>query len=190
MVKGTGGARERVVGGAATAGAGRPVLRAIAGDVGATGRSLGESWAPWLTGDAGPMAGSAAVFDPRAAREEILHAMTQRAAHEGTTSQLPMLARPAAHAYRAANATGSRNLTGLAQVLDELSAQTMAARGPAGKLGALSRYLFDPATQAAYGAHFGQFGMLPRAVYHGVPAALQLGPEAGALAYGATRPVE
>ena len=131
----------------------------------------GVSISPWAE-KIMPSAGTAASWAPEATREELLHAMTSRAAHSGNISDLPMLARPAAHAYRLAHKTESKTLHGIGSILDELSAKAMAERSPAGKLGAAMNFLLDPQAHQLYDQQFAAHGFIPRAAYHTLPYAV------------------
>jgi hypothetical protein len=162
--EGHGGLPTRVVGG--HYGQDRP--GAMSNLLGMDPLNMGASKPPWSE-FAG--AGTAAVRDPGAAREEILHSMISRAAHENDLSSLPMLGKPAARLYQSALQNDSRSQYGLAMVLDELAAKTMSGRGAAQKLGNAANFLLNPSQHVAYHGQFAPFGALPNVAYHGVPVA-------------------
>lgn len=190
VVKDAGGPRERIIGGGMSAAdnaqlleMGRDIRQTYPDALGQSISSMGDF--------AGiePLRGAALVHHPSAGREETFHGMIQHAAGTGDMSGLPLAARPVAKAYQIADRLegrpGGRASAGLAQVLDEMVSKYASGRGVAQKAGNLADFLYNPEMHAAYGPQFGQFGVVPRMFYHGMPF---VPPAAAGMAARATVP--
>ena len=102
---------------------------------------------------------------PGTTRHELLHRLQDQAKLTGDLSGLD----PQSKLAVLLECQASPTLQGLGDVMSESAAHTAQARDLLGQLQGLGQFWFDPGKHLLYDRQFGQYGLAPRLVYHGLP---------------------